>query len=1329
MSAELAASKPRPGSRQQAYLESFEGEGGLFILLSDQQWYYSSQPALGRQLPTRFGSDVVDLNRAATLAWQSNGVDATGKAVRYSIEQIDTLTSLTGTGISGPETLLWMTLYPRSIGGLLDNSTGVFRWRLPSSPAGKRWRSIRTVLGSSGSDISRAENLEFWAQIVVSPAGRARNPVLVFDFGEISENSVSFSPDTLTLFRAPSRTSIDTSYAGRHLAGFDRLDSERDPFSRAFNVGANDTGLPGDVADSLFVVADTIPDVRYVSIVRNFRTCAGGFRILQVLGDSKVDCTIANNHLDEEDIDADNVLNLTSAERDAEKWNRYIVNLADAAKYTRIGKCSAPPTMQPARASSDSVCWVLFRVPFKTPDDSLGDPLLRRARALRLTMISGSGLGDEEFSTVPLARLRLTGAPWLKLGDHTLRGIAGDQPGSGFVQAGVIGTQDRNLTGGMSYESPPGVTDAPTSKTAALQTGRIQINERSLRLTANSLQPLERAEAYYRFPEGEKNFMSYTEVRVWARGIRDGWGPDGELQFYIRLGRDGNNFYMYRTPLNGGDGKSAWLPEIRVDFNKLFALRAEIQNAYLQARTRNTCKGLDSVLIANTPLPAGVDASARYAACGDGYIVYTIDPGSSPPNLAAVQEMAVGMVRTRAGASVKPILPSDTLELWVDDIRLGGAVNETGFAGQFGLAVTAADFADIRIGATRRDPHFRQLAESPTFVTDNSVSLSSAFHLEKLLPRALGVAIPFTVNYTSSSSDPVFVSQSDLEAGIVEGLRRPRSAATSVTFGIHRTRQSNGSAFGALIDNLSLSGAYTNGKSRSEYADGRAKNLVVGLDFNLSRALVPNLSRWTPAELHLASVYTNGFDNRTAYVKPAPAIDDPAKVVRGKTQTWRNGSSIVFHPFKSAAVRWDISSVRDLRNYGDQTTLGVVTNSERDRFFGASTGLERERAMQAGINIAPPINAWFRPRLDLGTTYNMLRDPNTLSFLRAQDSIGSYRLPRRLGNTQTMTAGFTLDIPRAVRGLDSGSVLRRWLNAFQPIDVNLNRSLLSAYEGTPMQPSLRYQLGFGGINAFRRLGGDLATSAGIVNQLSLNNSIRLPLGATLANRYQRINTRNWTRRFDERQEIVDGTQVVFPDISLRWSGQPPTLRRFISGLGMNARLLDTRQLNATEPLGGEESIDLGKIRVRSYPMNASLVFAGARPFSTSVGMNVSEHHDSRPGLASNGRTTDFSADVAKPWRLPADWHLQSDLRTRLSYQRSQGTNFVENPLAFTGRSRLADNARRAFSFNADTDVSDNLSSSFVISRVETLDRNLNRGFTQTVLSAVLHMQFYAGEFK
>ncbi len=1330
-SGEIAASRPQTNASQQAYLESFEGEGGLQIPLAGPQWYFSSQPALGTKIPARFGATVFDLTRATTLAWQSTGTDSGGKVIQYRIDQIDTAVAQSGTGNSGPEQLLWLTLYPLSVGGQLNNTTKIFRWTVPNAVTGRRWRSVRTVLNPSGADISRTENLEFWAQIPVGST-QSTNPTLVFDFGDISENSVSFGPDTLIISLGATAGSLDTTYHGKRIQGLDTLNSERDTFSRAFNVASNDNGLPGDIVDPLIVEYDTIPgQAPTFATVRFARTCQGGYGVRQILGDSRTNCTVHNNRLDEEDIDADNVLNLTTAERDQEQWQRYVVNLADPSKFTRQGVCSQPPGLagQP-RIPRDDVCWIFFRIPFRTPDDSLGRPLLRRARAVRITMISGDGLPDDQFSTIPLARLRLTGAPWLKVSDRTLHGIAGGQTSTGSVQSGVVGTQDTQVRSGIGYESPPGVTDAPTSKTVAFQPGRVQINERSLRLIATDLAVFDRAESYYRFPEGEKNFMSYKELRVWARGVSSGWGQDGELQFYIKIARDDNNFYMYRTPINSGTSKVAWLPEISVNFAKLFALRAQIQNAYLQAKQRNTCTGLDSVLIANTPLPIGSTPSSLYAACDSGYIVYTLDPGVSPPNLAAVQELAVGMLRLPVAPGANPILPSDTLELWVDDIRLAGVVNETGFAGQAGLTIVASDFADIRINASRRDPNFRQLAEQPSYLTDNNLDFSSAFHLEKLLPASLGLSIPFTLNYTSASVEPLYVTQSDIQADAIDGLRTPRSAATSMTLSLRRTRQSTGSAWSPILNNLALNSSYTTGVSRSEYEDGKAKSFVVGLDFNLLRALLPDIARWSPTELHLTSTYTNGHDDRVSFLKPAFAVDDTTHPVKGKTRTWSNGSSLVFHPFKAASVRWDITSVRDLRGYGTDSPLGLISASDRDRVLGTDTGLERERAMQAGINISPPITAWFRPRLDFGTSYNMLRDPNTLSFAQQGDSTGALRIPRRLGNSQTTTAGLTLDLPRAIKlYTDSTSFLRGFLSGLQPVDINFNRSVLSVYDGSGAPAPLSYQFGLGGISTFRELGGQLATSVGLVTQISVNQSLNLPFGASVASRYQRINTRNWTRRVDQGQDVVDGTQVAFPDVSLRWTGKPPALQSVISSLGANARVMETRQFNGTQPLVDEVIDDRGRLRVRTFPLSGSIVFAGARPLASTVGYSFSKRLDAKPGLSSNGDNADFSIDVSKPWALPADWNARSDLRTRISYQKSQGQNFVVNPLAITGESRLSDNGRRAFSMSADTDVAENLSSSFVISRVESFDRNLNRQFTQTVLSAVMHLQFYAGEFK
>ena len=1338
---EFAASRPKPNSAGQAYLESFEGEGGIQVPLSDTQWYYSSQPALGRLIPSRFGANALDLDRAATMAWQSDGLDATGKAFRPRIEDIDPLTNIIGTGISAPEPLLWMTLYPLSVGGLRGN--GGFEWTVNRVPSGRRWRSIRTPLGPSGADLSHIESIEFWARIPVSAARRSRNPVMVMDFGDVSENSVAFAPDTLRVkLGSGASAGLDSAYTGRTIQGFDRLDSERDPFSRAFNVGVNDNGLAGDVAGAINVVTDTLPGRPPTQeVVGNFATCHGGYAFIQLLGDSRSNCTVGNNRLDEEDLDADNVLNFTSAERNSEQLRRYVVNMADTSSYSRVGVCGVSPRTV-VGPSPEEECWVLFRIPFRSPSDSLNAPLLRRMRALRVTLISGSGIGDGEFIQVPIARLRLTGAPWLKRSDSGLRGVGAEINGSGFVNAGVIGTQDRNLAGGISYESPPGVIDEPDTKRSNFQTNRVQINERSLRLTAGNLSRFDRAEAYFRFPEGEKSFMSYKELRLWARGVRNGWGENGDMQFFVKIGRDPNNFYLYRTPLSGGSDRSAWLPEVRVDFQKLFRLRAEIQNSYLQRVTKSSCSGIDSALIAATPLPP---TGIRYVACSDGYIAYTSDPGVTPPNLAAVQELSVGMIRTAVGNSARPVAPGDTVELWVDDIRLGSVVDAAGFAGQVSMSVLASDFADIRLNASRRDPNFRQLAEAPSFLTDNSINISSAFHVEKLLPRSLNVSIPVTFNYAGASSDPLFVSRTDIQGDVINGLRTPKSAATSVTFGISRATPIADSRFAPLLNNLSLASTYTSGRARSEYADGRASNFTVGLDYNLSRALLPELSRWAPAELHVTSVFSRGSDDRSAFLKPASAPDDIPRRIAGLTSTWRNGTSFQLRPSKTLSGRLDFNSIRDLRGYGDNTPLGIITGTDRQRVFGADAGLERERDLQAGLSYTPKFSSWVRPRMDFGSSYNMLRDPNTLSFLRAEDSVGSLRLPRRLGSSQTTTAGVTLDLPRAAElYFDSTGIVRRFLTAIQPIDINYNRSLLSVFDQSPFSPPLSYQLAFGGVNRFKEIGGSPATSAGLIQQISANHTILLPLGASIANRYQLISARNWTRRFDNSQAITDGTQVVFPDLSLRWSMKPDRLRRVISSIGGSARAVQTRQINTREPefltavvatTNGTEAvlpafiIDRGETLVRSYPASLAIVFAGPRPLSASAGYAFSQRRETRPGLSSKNGNSDVNVELAKPWSTPPEWKLRSDIRTRVSYQNTHGDNFVLNPLALSRESRLIDNGRRAFSVSADTDVAENLSSSFVFSRVESFDKNLNRNFSQTVLSAVLHLQFFGGDLK
>jgi hypothetical protein len=56
-------------------------------------------------------------------------------------------------------------------------------------------------------------------------------------------------------------------------------------------------------------------------------------------------------------------------------------------------------------------------------------------------------------------------------------------------------------------------------------------------------------------------------------------------------------------------------------------------------------------------------------------------------------------------------------------------------------------------------------------------------------------------------------------------------------------------------------------------------------------------------------------------------------------------------------------------------------------------------------------------------------------------------------------------------------------------------------------------------------------------------------------------------------------------------------------------------------------------------------------------------------------------------------------------------------------SRITDNGRYTFNIGADTEVSQSVSFSLTGARTVTFDENFNRRFTQTVISAVMNLQF------
>jgi cell surface protein SprA len=830
---------------------------------------------------------------------------------------------------------------------------------------------------------------------------------------------------------------------------------------------------------------------------------------------------------------------------------------------------------------------------------------------------------------------------------------------------------------------------------------------------------------------------------------------------------------MFRTPVNTGPGASAWEPEVRVDLSRFQALRARLENNFLQGAADSlACTGTDLELVRRSGLPRGQQAR-RFAVCQDGYIVYTADPAITPPNLAGVQELAVGLVRVdsvpRGGAAIQP---NDTLELWVNDIRLADVVDDLGLAGELSLALNAADLADVRIGLSRRDPNFRQLGETPSFLTTSGVTVGTTLHLEKMLPARLGVVLPLSVDYAGSGVDQLFINRSDVRAAGIDGLRNPRDGRVTYGVALRRATPLGRGWYAPLVNGLSLNGTWGTGRSQSAFQEATSSTYVVGGVLDLSgderngrlpapvewlldrlpgplhgsaavRALRAQRWRWSPTQVRLTSSLARAGASTTSFTKSAASPTDTGQVVTALNHAWQNQGVLEFRPVLGLTVRSDARQVLDLRDYADAPAVADSTDrraaaaAERLRVLGLDVGLERERTVANALSFQPTLAAWFRPRMDFTSQFSLVKDPNARALLRTDDSTGAFRLPRRLGAAQTFTAGTTFDPGRWLLAQlgDSGRHVRV-ARALQPLDVNWARNLSSNYDNTAFLPGTGYQLGLGGIDAFRGLGTRLATSASRTGRFTAAGSVNLPFAFNLGGRFEEGLSETWTRRvLDGFQAVITSDQRVFPDLTLRWSYRPVRLRRLVSSLSLNVRWLET---DGTTVIPNEVGgiADRSRTSSRSQPISGSVVWPFLGNLSTNASYERSRREDLRPGSLTIGDTRRLSVDLGRQFRLPRKWNTRGNLRTRLSYQSEELLSTVgdaplsgEAPAVAQPTSVLTNNGRRAVNFNADTDLSDALNFSVTGSQVLTYDRNFNRRIATTVFSAVLSLRFFAGDIR
>ncbi|HET7026040.1 MAG TPA: cell surface protein SprA [Gemmatimonadales bacterium] len=1222
---ELAFTKPNPNQAGAAYVEDFEGGGGLQVSLRENSWNFSSVPQHPYGLEGIGFAAGFDSADAVMLTWQNLYRNpATGTAVQVRTVDIDSLIRLTSG--SPLETVLYVAIHPDTSGGfpIYDSVLGQvrLRWTQPARPGRPRWRTMVTPLSQTGTDLSSTQYLEFWVYQDPFDGPRRADSVgarLVFDLGSVNEDALAIAPESLTV----SPNGVDSTFHGRRYTGVGRLDTEREP-TGVFNAAADDNGILQDRPDSLVVDGQMLTDV---PLCRRQLSAAVP---LYGWGDLDVRCTNGNGTLDAEDLNGDNVLNANGA---SDNVDRYIVDLANSPYFVRNGGPG----------------WALYRIPLRQPDAVLGTPDLHLVQQLRITIAVPPSASPEKLARFGFARMQFVGSPWLRRAATPIQGLSGSVGlPAGEVDVGVVSTDNLEL----GYVPPPGAVDQ-SNEIGAISSG-VQVNERSLRITAVNLGPGQRAEAVGRFPAGPQNLLKYQTLRLWVRGRGAGWETH-QLQAVFKVGSDDRDFYAYRADAV----TTSWLPEVVINLAKWRELRAQIESRWLTGQPPSgsaTCGG----------------DSTAYVACDGPYLVQVGNPGINPPNLAAVQELSASIYDSSATA-----FPN--AELWVDDIRMSDPIAEIGTAAAFTAHLSASDMADVDLSFIRQDGNYQQIGQDPTYQTSTTASAGSTVRLDRFLPASLGLAAPITFGVSRATTDPDLLQGTDLRGADLAGLRRPVSTSTSWSLTLRRTATSKHWWLHALVDPLSLSAQTSTGDATSLLSTSSTSNYALGASYNLPVTapgtvldltglvgLLPGFLARTefgdglkhprlkvaPTNIRWSSGLTYDQASYVSYLVPVARTDDSLLTVsQNLAHIWRNAAGLTLEPFQALTLNADLASSRDLRVYPDSTPLGRLVGAERSDFLGFDAGVERDRSLTTSMAFTPSISRWLLPRVRRTSSFVLNRYLTGRDPVRAnEDTTGRFLLPQTLNNTQAWEVGAGIDLSRSVNAIfgDSSGIARA-LRRMRPLDISRRTVLSSTFDMAAFQPSLGYEFAFGNTGDFLSQQGAAALAATDGHTDAVTAAADLPGGFTVSATYGLTAQSQYSRVLGAYQR-TDTRQTDWPVGSVRWTQPIRSGPLVLVSSGLNVR--QTVGTTFTPEASGTGST--GRILSSSLSPDAALTFRNG--MSMTFNYSKVDQVNAASGNQTQVAQRTFNATLNDVFRLPESLsHLRRQVRASFSALRSIST--------------------------------------------------------------------------
>ncbi len=377
--------------------------------------------------------------------------------------------------------------------------------------------------------------------------------------------------------------------------------------------------------------------------------------------------------------------------------------------------------------------------------------------------------GHDVPATVRFASLELVGSQWRKGLDIPL-----DERNPTLTADGTdtrISISSVNNEENSSVYLPPRGTII--SETRLANGTRQTTREQSMVLRVENLEPQKQLAIFKPYTSG-LDLLKYSNIRMFvhAHGLLADGTPLESLprdeartkaRLFVRLGaNETSDYYEYEQPLTpsaetAGDADELWQTNRNVDgelvdLNSVNILisalnQLKVERDQRAARTDTIFWSLEN------GVTRGPDAS-RFAPPGTRLGI------KGTPSLASINTIVIGVrnpAPDSAGFQVTDIL--EDLTVWINELRVSGYDNASGWSALANADVRLADLGSIKANFQTQTDGFGSLASTLDDRDQRELtswSVTTDLNLDQPIPERFGWRIPVSLQFQSSTSTPRF---------------------------------------------------------------------------------------------------------------------------------------------------------------------------------------------------------------------------------------------------------------------------------------------------------------------------------------------------------------------------------------------------------------------------------------------------------------------------------------------------------------------------------------------------------------------------------------------